>query len=123
MKQYILCCDWGTSSFRLRLVNGADLAIVDEVKSPKGIAQVFKEWEKQSENEGESRYDFYLKGLKEHIEILSNQVGMNLDSTPLVLSGMASSSIGIENVPYANLPFSAEGREVSLKVFDETSTF
>lgn len=123
MKQFILCCDWGTSSFRLRLVNSLGLTIIDEVKSLNGIAQVFKDWEKQSKNEGESRYDFYLKRLKEQIQVLADRVSMDLDSVPVVLSGMASSSIGIENVPYANLPFSAKGDGVSFIIFDQTSFF
>lgn len=123
MKQSILCCDWGTSSFRLRLVNSLDLSIIDEVKSPKGIAQVFKDWEKQSGNEGKSRYDFYIKVVKEEIQVLADRVSMNLNAIPVILSGMASSSIGIDNIPYAALPFSAKGSEVSFKIYDETIFF
>lgn len=123
MKHTILCCDWGTSSFRLRLVNSIDLTIIDEVKSLNGIAQVFKDWEKQSENKGQLRYDFYLARLKEQIQVLAERVSMNLDAIPIVLSGMASSSIGIENIPYASLPFSAKGDGVSFKAFDRTNSF
>lgn len=123
MKQSILCCDWGTSSFRLRLVNSHDLTIVDEVADSKGIAQVFKKWEKQFKSEGKSRYDFYLTVIREQIQHLADRVSMDLHSVPVVLSGMASSSIGIDNIPYANLPFSAKGEEVSLKIFDQTSFF
>ncbi len=123
MKQSILCCDWGTSSFRLRLVNSVDLSIIDEIKSPKGIAQVFNDWGKQSGNEGQSRYDFYLKVVKEQIQVLADRVSMNLNAIPVILSGMASSSIGIDNIPYATVPFSAKGDEVSFKVYDETPFF
>src|SRR5690554_1715323 len=123
MKQFILCCDWGTSSLRLRLVDSVDLSIIDEVKSPMGIAQVFREWERQSKDEAESRYDFYFKVIKEQIQVLADRVSMNLNATPVILSGMASSSIGIDNIPYATLPFSAKGDEVSHKVYDETPLF
>lgn len=107
----------------MRLVNSRNLTIIDEVKSLNGIAQVFRDWEKQSLDEGESRYDFYLTILKEQIQVLADRASMNLDTIPVVLSGMASSSIGIDNVPYATLPFSAKGDEVSLKIFDQTSFF
>lgn len=123
MTRLILCCDWGTSSFRLRLVDNRDLTIIDEVKSPNGIAKVFKDWEKQPENKGESRYDFYLTRLKAQIQTLADQALMDLSNIPVVLSGMASSSIGIENIPYASLPFSAKGDEISLKIYDQTSSF
>lgn len=106
----------------MRLVNSLDLTIIDEVKSPNGIAQVFKDWEKQPKNKRGSRYDFYLTRLKEEIQVLAGRVSMDLSSIPVVLSGMASSSIGIENIPYASLPFSAKGDEVSLKIFERTSS-
>ena len=33
MKNYLLGCDWGTSSFRLRLIDSADLRLIGEVTS------------------------------------------------------------------------------------------
>ena len=42
--KYILSCDWGTSSFRLWLVDVVNGNIKDEVFSDKGIALVYNDW-------------------------------------------------------------------------------
>src|SRR5690554_302448 len=122
-RDYIFCCDWGTSSFRLRLVSYIDLKIIDEVKTNLGIAQVFKDWKKQSADTGESRPDFYFKVLKEQIQVLMDRSHIELNHVPVILTGMASSSIGVQDLPYADLPFLADGKTAYTRVFEETSTF
>src|SRR5690606_12840552 len=51
--------------------------------------------------------------LHRHLEALQQQVDFPIDHIPLVISGMASSSIGIREIPYASLPFSTEGNDIS----------
>ena len=60
----ILSCDWGTTSFRLRLVN-IDTGKSDaEVTSEKGNALLFNQWK---ENTSIDRLEFYVRHLKEAI--------------------------------------------------------
>ncbi|WP_353719742.1 2-dehydro-3-deoxygalactonokinase [Dyadobacter sp. 676] len=42
---------------------------------------------------------------------------------PIVLSGMASSSIGMQELPYARLPFSVDGSHLGMEHYDETDAF
>ncbi|WP_395626048.1 2-dehydro-3-deoxygalactonokinase [Daejeonella sp.] len=111
---FFLCCDWGTSSFRLRLVASQDYEIKGEFTSSSGVATVFKEWEKQNV---QNRSDFYTAFLKHNIHELANVLAVNLDNTPLIVSGMASSSLGMEELPYALLPFDIDGKNASIKTF------
>ena len=104
--QQILSCDWGTTSFRLRLVNTDSGKVMGEVVSDKGNAVLFKQWK---ENTSINRVEFYLGYLKESIREISTKVSWALDNMPVIISGMASSSIGMKELPYANLPFSLDG--------------
>src|SRR5215216_1214665 len=101
-----LSCDWGVSSFRLRVVETRSLTIIAEEKSDHGIAMSFELW-KQSEKKEKLRLAFYFDVIREHIKILERKSGTSLDKLPLIVSGMASSSIGMINLPYKELPFPA----------------
>ncbi len=112
----ILCCDWGTTSFRLRLVDTDTYAIHAEYLSSMGVASTFREWKEQSKI---SRFDFYSERLKSSIRELAAKSGINTDHVPVIVSGMASSSIGMEEIPYAELPFNINGDQASIRVFEE----
>ncbi|HYH56325.1 MAG TPA: 2-dehydro-3-deoxygalactonokinase [Anseongella sp.] len=105
-QSFILSCDWGTSSFRLRLVRLQDQAVTGEVSSAEGIAVVFGRWSLQK---AAGRQDFYKEELRKHIRNLSARVRTSLENIPLVISGMASSSIGMTELPYAGVPFPLDG--------------
>ena len=115
MNKYILCCDWGTTSFRLRLVDRYTYAIVAELLSSGGVAGTFKSWKEQTEI---SRFDFYSNILKSSIHELGNKSGESVDYVPVIVSGMASSSLGMEELPYAELPFDINGSQASIRVFE-----
>jgi 2-dehydro-3-deoxygalactonokinase len=101
MKRF-LSCDWGTSSFRLRLIDPAALKIPAEVKTDEGILETYQQWLATGKPETE-RLDFYQTKLSESIRQLSGAVEKDM---PLILSGMVSSSIGMEELPYQEFPFS-----------------
>jgi 2-dehydro-3-deoxygalactonokinase len=102
MVKHILSCDWGTSSFRLRLINATDGSVLAETKEGKGIAVVYNEWLQTGLGENE-RIGFYKNILFSRIGELTKE---SLAGTPVIISGMASSSIGITELPYGNIPFS-----------------
>lgn len=102
----ILSCDWGTTSFRLRLVNAESGKVIGEVISDKGNSVLFNQWK---ENTSTDRLEFYLGYLKESIREIAAKITEGSDKLPVIISGMASSSIGMKELPYADLPFSLDG--------------
>lgn len=115
MNNYILCCDWGTTSFRLRLVDRDTYEVISELLLAAGVAGTFRSWKEQVEI---SRFDYYSNILKSSIHELSNKSGISLQNIPIIVSGMASSSLGMEEIPYAELPFNISGTQASVKIFE-----
>lgn len=102
-----LSCDWGTSAFRLRLIRSNDLEILGEIKTDQGIAATYAAWRTQSNTD---RTEWYRSLLLKEVDRLSNQLELtSLTALPIVLSGMASSSIGMLDLPYAPMPFGLDG--------------
>lgn len=107
---YFLSCDWGTSAFRLRLVAAGSLQIIAEERSGAGIAGTYQQWQQTSR----PREDFFAAIINRQIDILSERTGIPLQDVPVVLSGMASSSIGMVELPYKELPFSLSGADLAV---------
>lgn len=103
-----LACDWGTSSFRLTLVDAATCTVLAEEKNQEGISATFNLW-KQSNTNVDTRLAFYLTVISEAVRKLEKKMAVSLDHTPVVISGMASASIGMIELPYARMPFSLDG--------------
>lgn len=104
-----LSCDWGTSSFRLNLVTKVDFSIILSESSDKGILGTFNTWKETLGGQPETRLSFYLAIILENIDALEQQSGRSLAGIPVLISGMASSSIGMIPLPYQDLPFSIDG--------------
>lgn len=97
-----ISCDWGTSSFRLRLIDAATKTALAEIKSLQGIAETYALWNKQSSAD---RIQFYADVIMQQIRLLEKQVGYSLSQLTVIISGMASSSIGMVELPYKPVPF------------------
>ncbi|GAB2602749.1 2-dehydro-3-deoxygalactonokinase [Spirosoma areae] len=123
MTTYLLCCDWGTSFLRLKLMTTSDWQCVDEVLSRQGIAGTFDAWKKTGEQKGITRNEFFRRQLKTPIDQLANNLSLSLAGVPVIISGMASSSIGMEEIPYAGLPFAVDGSQASLRRLDAQADF
>ncbi len=104
----LLCCDWGTSNFRLRLVEIATGNILEEVRSAQGIAETFKHW-KQTGRSEEYRLGYYLTFIAAQLEVLAGKTANSLAGVPVILSGMASSSIGMVELAYNYFPPTLDG--------------
>ena len=96
-------CDWGTSNFRLRLVDQG--AVKGEVRTDEGTAKLAA----QPGDRAEAFRSTLAKGLEQL---------KAPDAAPVVISGMASSSIGWKELPYAKLPFSLDGRDAVWEKID-----
>jgi 2-dehydro-3-deoxygalactonokinase len=121
-KTIFLSCDWGTSSFRLRLVERETLKILAEESSKEGNAATAELW-KQAKQPPEQRVGFYLAIVQQHLEVLAEAVKTSLDDVPVVISGMASSTIGMEELPYRPLPFATDGSDLLTKTIEPTADF
>jgi len=99
--------DWGTSRLRLRLVEEPGLAVRAEVEAELGVASVFQDWKRAGEPA--DREAFFLNRLAPELERLDREAGGAASGAPLILSGMASSTIGIRELPYAAIPFDLGG--------------
>jgi 2-dehydro-3-deoxygalactonokinase len=86
-------CDWGTSNFRLRLIGGPGGA---EVRTDDGAAKLAAA--------GGDRAAAFREVLTRGLA----QLGA-AEELPVVISGMASSTIGWRQLPYARLPFALDG--------------
>lgn len=118
MGDSFLSGDWGTSRLRLRLVGSDPNRIIAEARSDHGIASTFADW--QSAGSPSDRERFYLRRLAPLIDRLAEASARDLSGLPLVLSGMASSSIGLRELPYAVAPVSMRGDSVpSIRVESE----
>lgn len=110
---HFLSCDWGTSSFRLRLVETGSLKIIAEERSGTGITATYLQWQQTSL----PREDFFSAIINRQIDVLTEKTGIPLQDVPVVLSGMASSSIGMVELPYKELPFSLSGADLAVHTF------
>ncbi|MBR9777903.1 MAG: 2-dehydro-3-deoxygalactonokinase [Cytophagales bacterium] len=116
-----LSCDWGTSSFRLRIVNLNDARIEGEHVNEAGIQTTFNKYI-EAGNEA-NRVKFYFDQLKKEIRQMSENLQVNLEGMLIVCSGMASSSIGIKELPYSDLPIDVNGNSVGLEYFPMSEDF
>ncbi len=114
---HFFSCDWGTSSFRLRLVEVKELRIIKEVTSDYGITSAYKAWQDKETAKRGDRCTFYLNILKEHIQNIEGALDFSVRSFPVLISGMASSSIGMEELSYASLPFQVDGSNAVFRHF------
>jgi len=103
-----MSCDWGTSNFRLRVVDSERLTVLEEVRADLGISVAFQQWQESSHEEG-ARLPFYQSILLGQIQRLSSRSALASQGLPLIISGMASSSLGMVELPYAELPLGING--------------
>lgn len=117
-----LSCDWGTTSFRLRLVERAGLKILAEASSREGNAATAELW-KQAGLPAGQRVGFYLAIVRHHVQQLEATAKTSLAGVPVVISGMASSTLGLAELPYRPLPFATDGSDLLTKTFGPTADF
>ncbi len=111
--KFFFSVDWGTSTFRLRLVDTISKDVLAEIKTDYGIATAFKCWTETTPQK--NRMAFFQAYLFEQIEKLASTFNESLSNIPVVLSGMASSSIGMMELPYKELPISCDGSDLLLQ--------
>jgi len=114
-----ISCDWGTSSLRLRLVETETQTILAEVISHRGIAATYALWK----NNPSDRFLFYRMILFEEIKMLSIQCGYSVDDVAVVISGMASSGIGMIELEYKTIPVNMNGNDLFVHTIESENDF
>ncbi|HET9825716.1 MAG TPA: 2-dehydro-3-deoxygalactonokinase, partial [Chitinophagaceae bacterium] len=66
---------------------------------------------------------FYMNVVNDHIQELEQLLGYPLITTPLVISGMAGSSIGMIQLPYKDVPFVVDGSDLITKTIQDEKYF
>lgn len=100
---FFISIDWGTSSLRIRLVEEPSRLVVEEIVSSEGIKKVYNDWRIK----GGDRETHFIKFLQLQIDQFITIID---PSWPIIISGMASSNMGIRELPYANLPYQVNGK-------------
>ena len=115
-----ISCDWGTSSLRLRLVCLPTLEVLGETRSDDGAARVqtaiLKSFDARDDVDArtlaQARAKRYEELLETQLAALTNKVGRELQGQPIVVSGMATSTIGWRELPYGSLPLELHAAEI-----------
>jgi len=105
---HFISCDWGTTNFRLKVVEYNSLVVIAERKSASGIKQVYEQYLQQKRDTQQSFFTHFL-------EKQIRQLPTSFQAYPLVLSGMASSTIGMLELPYAPFPITKDGSSLLWK--------
>ncbi|MFB2118435.1 2-dehydro-3-deoxygalactonokinase [Parapedobacter sp. 2B3] len=113
MSKYLVSCDWGTSSLRIHLLDSESRNIIDSDHSGQGCAVFYETWIETAcgHPPAGSRDGYYLGYLQSKWKPLCARNHVNPENVPVVISGMASSNIGIMELPYAITPFAIDGTE------------
>lgn len=124
MKQKLfLSCDWGTSRFRLRLADAEQERILAEVISEEGIAATYRAW-KETNKAATDRLSFYCSVIQKHIVQLERKSDLVLEKdTAVIVSGMASSTLGMKELPYKEAPFLSSGDDLLIDPIMATKDF
>ncbi|HEY0433159.1 MAG TPA: 2-dehydro-3-deoxygalactonokinase, partial [Chitinophagaceae bacterium] len=113
LPEQIISCDWGTSSLRIRLVSLADGKVLAHIFTSDGIARVAAAWS-ASQPLANSKPLFYINTITEKLAELPARTS---DNVPLLISGMAASTIGFCELGYGKLPLSLEDPQLIVRQF------
>ncbi|MDA9715097.1 2-dehydro-3-deoxygalactonokinase, partial [Bacteroidota bacterium] len=114
LKNNFISVDWGTTNLRIRLVSNDKFKIIKEKDYDLGLKKINSIWKEYGDKK-QTRQEFIFKKL---IELLDD-FKINGENIPLVLiSGMASSSIGIEELQYTSLPVDLDNPSIAIKEYE-----
>lgn len=103
--------DWGTSNLRIRFISNPNFNILDEYYFDYGLKKMNIKWEK-SKDIFPSKKKYLLEKL---IEFIDETLFNHSNIKNIIISGMASSSIGIQELDYSQIPFDLFNPSIVLK--------
>lgn len=102
MTQRHFSCDWGTTHFRLQAIEPGAERVAAETHSSQGVAAL-------AQGGTTGRAERFRTVLATALQALKTQVDPGFERAPVAISGMASSSIGWQELPYGLLPLALDG--------------
>ena len=114
MLNYFVNCDWGTTRFRLRLSGLIDAETAVEFESDQGV--------------GNSRDELPAARARQFAAVLTDGLqrlakdNPETGAAPIMISGMASSSIGWHELPYAVAPWQLDGSDLACREIEPVAT-
>jgi 2-dehydro-3-deoxygalactonokinase len=123
--KHFLSCDWGSSVFRLKLVETGSLKTLAEVQNNQGISSTNLQWQQDAPIHigGQSRFLFYTSVIASAVTMLEKKQNDSLSGVPVILSGMASSTLGMIQLPYKQLPFKTDGSDLKVERVEASNDF
>ncbi|NME67806.1 2-dehydro-3-deoxygalactonokinase [Flammeovirga aprica] len=109
LPETFISCDWGTTNLRLRVINTATLDVMKEFSSNQGVKELYKNY---SEQDLLDKHSYYSNFLEQKLQDITDLNQKNI----IVASGMITSSMGMCELGYTSMPFSAQGKEIFSKV-------
>ncbi|WP_300024505.1 2-dehydro-3-deoxygalactonokinase [uncultured Maribacter sp.] len=106
---YFISCDWGTSNFRLKLVATETLNVLVEHKTDQGVKVVYQKFLQQNQI-GQTQF------FKNYLESQINKLDDYHKAGLIVAAGMASSNIGMKELPYGEVPFNDKGEGLKWEI-------
>ena len=122
IKKYLISCDWGTTAFRLRLIDTINYKVISECISLEGVALTYEAW-KATGTPAQEKQGFFKNKFKQQMAVLTSQSNMPFEGLDIIISGMASSSIGMVELPYATLPFNVDGSQANIQLIEADAFF
>jgi 2-dehydro-3-deoxygalactonokinase len=102
-------CDWGTTSFRLRRVSADTGEILEERRKSTGVKQLSNQ---APPGKADAREKLFADFLRAQLLLLSGKNPVRLHSAHVIISGMASSSVGWRELNYARVPVDLDGSRI-----------
>ncbi|MGD9724107.1 MAG: 2-dehydro-3-deoxygalactonokinase [Pirellulales bacterium] len=109
MARIFISCDWGTTHFRLRLVAADQGRPEAEFSSAQGAAAV------AASAPSAQRAEAFRRVLADGLQqlVAGGQRESAIAQLPVIISGMASSSIGWQQLDYARVPWRLDGNDAA----------
>jgi 2-dehydro-3-deoxygalactonokinase len=104
--------------FCLRPLSLPDLPVVDRLEEKGGIKTINERLvSNNSDARSEDRATVFARFLTGNLRQLADRTGLGGEHPPVVISGMASSSVGWKELPYADVPFPLDGTRLNYETF------
>mgnify|MGYP001359360201 FL=1 len=103
--------DWGTSNLRIRFISDPNFQIQGEFFYNHGLKKMNEIWE-ESKDIFPNKKNYLLDKLLEYI---NKTLFEHANIKNIIISGMASSSIGIQELDYSTIPFDLFNPKIILK--------
>jgi 2-dehydro-3-deoxygalactonokinase len=97
------------------------LRTLAELQNSHGIASTNSSWQK--DGGGQNRFLFFAGVIASAIDAIEDKINSSVDGIPVILSGMASSTLGMIDLPYKEMPFKTDGSDLKVEKVKASKDF